>query len=116
MATGDTIRSYKDLDVWVVAMALAERCYRATRDFPREEIYRMTAQIRRSSASVPANIPTDTHDLTTSRPSIPDHLHLPGSLEMIELCRSHVAEPHGQHAQQHRRSDIGACVQDLTVA
>jgi four helix bundle protein len=37
-------------------MALAESCYRTTRGFPREEIYGMTAQIRRSSASIPANI------------------------------------------------------------
>jgi|SRR5262245_18027455 four helix bundle protein len=37
-------------------MSLAESCYRATRDFPREESYGMTAQIRRASASIPANI------------------------------------------------------------
>lgn len=50
------IRSYKDLDVWLLAMSLAESCYRATKDFPREEVYGMTAQIRRASASIPANI------------------------------------------------------------
>jgi four helix bundle protein len=49
------IRSHKDLDVWLLAMSLAESCYRATKDFPREEVYGMTAQIRRASASIPAN-------------------------------------------------------------
>lgn len=50
------IRSYRDLVVWQQAMDLAEACYVATRAFPREEIYGMTAQIRRASASVAANI------------------------------------------------------------
>jgi 23S rRNA-intervening sequence protein len=56
MPKGNAIKSYKDLDVWLMAMALAESCYRATRNFPREETYGMTAQIRRASASIPANI------------------------------------------------------------
>ena len=50
------INSYRDLRVWQEAMALAEACYRLTRRFPRDEIYGMTSQIRRASASVPANI------------------------------------------------------------
>jgi four helix bundle protein len=37
-------------------MQLAEDCYRATADFPREEMYGMTAQIRRATCSIPANI------------------------------------------------------------
>ena len=52
----DEIRSYKGLDVWRVSMDLAEHCYRATREFPRDEIYGLTSQIRRSAASIPANI------------------------------------------------------------
>jgi four helix bundle protein len=52
----EEIRSYKDLDVWRVAMDLATLCYRATQTFPREEAYGMTTQIRRAAASIPANI------------------------------------------------------------
>jgi len=37
-------------------MDLAANCYRETRSFPRDEIYGMTAQIRRSAASIPANV------------------------------------------------------------
>jgi four helix bundle protein len=51
-----TINSYRDLRVWQDSMALAEACYQLTRAFPKEEMFGMTSQIRRSAASVPANI------------------------------------------------------------
>jgi four helix bundle protein len=50
------IKSYRDLRVWREAMNLAEHCYRYTAPFPRDEIFGLTAQIRRAGASVPANI------------------------------------------------------------
>jgi four helix bundle protein len=56
VARDDAVRSYKDLEVWQKAMQLAEDCYRATSEFPREEVYGMTAQIRRAAVSIPANI------------------------------------------------------------
>jgi four helix bundle protein len=56
MAASDTIRSYKDLNVWKLGMDLAEAAYRHTANFPREEAFGMTAQIRRAAASIPANI------------------------------------------------------------
>ncbi|MFA0733698.1 MAG: hypothetical protein OGMRLDGQ_000198 [Candidatus Fervidibacter sp.] len=51
-----TIRSHRDLEVWQVAMSVAEQCYRLTQSFPREEMFGLTLQIRRAAASVPANI------------------------------------------------------------
>jgi four helix bundle protein len=51
-----SINSYRDLVVWQEAMNLAEAAYRTTASFPREEAYGLTAQLRRSAASVPANI------------------------------------------------------------
>jgi four helix bundle protein len=53
---GPAIQSYRDLRVWQDAMTLAEECYRLTRAFPKDELFGMTSQIRRSAASVPANI------------------------------------------------------------
>jgi four helix bundle protein len=53
---GDEIRSYRDLRVWREAMTVAAECYLLTKTFPREEAYGMTAQIRRASASIAANI------------------------------------------------------------
>jgi four helix bundle protein len=50
------IKSYRDLRVWQEAMTLAEACYRLTRGFPKEEMFGLSSQIRRSAASIPANI------------------------------------------------------------
>jgi four helix bundle protein len=50
------IESYRDLKVWQSAMILAEDCYRITKGFPKEEIYGMTSQMRRSAVSIAANI------------------------------------------------------------
>ena len=50
------IRSYQDLEVWQMSMDLAEKCYKLTHAFPREEQYGLIAQIRRAAVSIPANI------------------------------------------------------------
>ena len=50
------IQSHRDLVVWQKSMDLAVAAYRLTAKFPGEERYGMIGQIRRASASVPANI------------------------------------------------------------
>ena len=47
---------YKDLLVWQRAMGLVKSIYRLTKGFPREEIYALTGQMRRSAISIPSNI------------------------------------------------------------
>jgi len=47
---------FRDLVVWQKSMQLAVDVYKLTKDFPREEIYGLTSQIRRSAISVPSNI------------------------------------------------------------
>lgn len=56
MADEPTISSYRDLRVWKESMELAADCYKVTRALPREETFGLTAQIRRASSSIPANI------------------------------------------------------------
>jgi four helix bundle protein len=50
------MRDFRDLKVWEKAHALALNIYRATAEFPREEIYGLTSQIRRAATSIAANI------------------------------------------------------------
>ena len=48
--------NYKKLVVWQKADELAKAVYRATKDFPKEELYGLTSQLRRATLSVPTNI------------------------------------------------------------
>ena len=50
------VRNYQELIAWQRAMDLVEDVYRASKDFPREEFYALTSQIRRAAVSVPSNI------------------------------------------------------------
>jgi four helix bundle protein len=51
-----TVRTYKDLEVWQKGVALAETCYQETAQFPKEEMYGLQSQIRRAAVSVSINI------------------------------------------------------------
>ena len=50
------VQSFRDLQVWQRAVQLSVALYRLTKEFPREEIYGLSSQIRRSAVSVPSNI------------------------------------------------------------
>jgi len=50
------IRSFEDLDVWQLGKELTLKIYEITNDFPKEEVYELTSQMRRAALSVPANI------------------------------------------------------------
>ena len=50
------LRGHRDLKVFQLAYSLAMEIFHLSRCFPREELYSLTDQIRRSSRSVPANI------------------------------------------------------------
>jgi four helix bundle protein len=47
---------FKKLDVWQAAHSLACEVYRNTGTFPKTETYGLTTQLRRSAASIPANL------------------------------------------------------------
>ena len=49
------IQSFMDLRVWNEAMDLVEACYQQSKGFPKQEMYGLTAQLRRAAVSVPAN-------------------------------------------------------------
>ncbi len=49
-------RDFKELRVWQKSHQLTLAVYKATRSFPQDELYGLTSQVRRASASVGANI------------------------------------------------------------
>jgi four helix bundle protein len=51
-----TIRSYRDLKVWQLAMDLVQVVYGLTGALPKAELYGLVSQMRRSAISVPSNI------------------------------------------------------------
>lgn len=50
------MRNYKDLKVWQKSMTLVTKVYSMTKTFPKEELYGLVSQIRKSAVSVPSNI------------------------------------------------------------
>ena len=50
------MQDFRKLKVWEKGHALTLAVYRATVKFPKEELYGLTSQLRRASASIPANI------------------------------------------------------------
>ena len=49
-------RTFQDLIVWQKAHQFVLSIYRSTRQFPKEEVFGLTAQFRRAAVSIPANI------------------------------------------------------------
>ncbi len=48
--------THKDLDIWKLGIELVERVHEMTAEYPKEEIYGLTNQMRRASVSIPSNI------------------------------------------------------------
>jgi len=48
--------TFRDLMIWQKSMNLVTKIYQSTNHFPKEEIFGLTSQIRRSSVSIPSNI------------------------------------------------------------
>jgi four helix bundle protein len=81
--TAMAVKNYSELIAWQKAMDLVEAVYRGTTGFPREEVYGLTAQVRRAAVSIPSNIAEGQGRRTTA-----DFLHFLsiayGSLREVE--------------------------------
>lgn len=56
IATDKKIRSYKDLKIWSKGMQITKAVYQATQNFPEEEKFGLSSQMKRCSDSIPSNI------------------------------------------------------------
>jgi four helix bundle protein len=50
------MKDFRTLKVWEKAHALTLGIYKASADFPKQELYALTNQIQRAAVSVPTNI------------------------------------------------------------
>jgi four helix bundle protein len=50
------LKDFKSLNVWKKSHALVLSVYKASRNFPKEELFALTSQLRRAASSVPTNI------------------------------------------------------------
>jgi len=83
LTTFQTIKSYKQLAVWQKSVQLVVEVYRATRNFPDDERYGLTSQLRRSAVSIPSNI-AEGHGRATRGEYIQFLCHARGSLFELE--------------------------------
>ena len=51
-----SIKSYRELEVWQLAMSLAEDVYGTLKALPNDERFALTSQLRRAVVSIPSNI------------------------------------------------------------
>jgi four helix bundle protein len=50
------MKGYKDLIAWQKAMELVTAVYKVTQEFPKQELYGLTSQLRRAAVSIPSNL------------------------------------------------------------
>lgn len=58
-------KPHKKLIAWRKSMDLVEKVYELTNNFPREEVYGLSSQLRRAAVSVPSNIAEGAADRST---------------------------------------------------
>ena len=56
MYTKRKVKTYHDLSVYILSYDLAVEIFKLTKNFPKEELFSLTNQIRRSSRSIPSNL------------------------------------------------------------
>ena len=50
------MKTHKDLEIWQLGIELVMDVYKTSKKFPKEEVYGLTAQMRRCAVSIPSNI------------------------------------------------------------
>jgi four helix bundle protein len=50
------IKTYRDIDIWNRAIEVVKDVYRLTEKLPKQEMYGLVSQMRRSAVSIPSNV------------------------------------------------------------
>ncbi len=75
------MRDYTKIEAWRLADDFAVAVYKATKIFPKEELYGITSQVRRAASSAAANIVEG-----SARESLKDYLHF------LQIARASLSE------------------------
>ena len=93
------MKDFKDLRVWEKAHSMTIGVYKATKEFPREELFGITSQMRRAASSVGANIAEGTgrrsdgeltrylHIARGSAAELEYHLLLARDLDLLSIAK-----------------------------
>ncbi len=52
----EKIKNFRDLNIWKLGMEIASDIYRETKQFPQQELYGLSSQMRRAAVFMPSNI------------------------------------------------------------
>jgi len=52
----EKIKNFQDLRIWQKGIEVVKDIYTLTKNLPKEELYGLTSQMRRSAVSIPSNI------------------------------------------------------------
>ena len=50
------MKTFRDLQVWQKSMTLVTEIYKISKEFPKDEVYGLTSQMRRCAISIPSNM------------------------------------------------------------
>lgn len=88
------IKSYKDLVAYKKAYEVAKLVYNMTKSFPKEELYGITSQLRRSAISIPSNIAEG---------------YMRGSKEYVQFLKIALGSAAELETQLSLSTDLGFC-------
>ena len=94
----ETPASLRRLEIWTASIALAGTVYRLSSKWPREEVYGLTSQARRSAVSIPANI---AEGVGRASPK-----------EIIRFCRIALGSAYELHTLLHLAVNLGLSLQN----
>ena len=55
MQMEDTIKNFRNLNIWKLGVEIVEDIYKTTKTFPKDELYTLVSQMRKCAVSVPSN-------------------------------------------------------------
>jgi four helix bundle protein len=102
-------RNYTDLLAWQKAMDLVESVYQLVKQFPKEEIFGLTSQLRRGAISIPSNIAEGQG--RNNRGDFRRSLAIAhGSLREVET-QTHIAARLGYIRENQRQEALSQCAE-----